>query len=63
MDPQEPIESTRQHEPMPRWVKVSGAIAAVVIALFVIVLLVGGGGHGPGRHSGRAEMQSGVLAP
>ena len=35
----------------PRWVKVFGAIALVVIVLFVVVLLVRGGEHGPGRHS------------
>jgi hypothetical protein len=36
----------------PRWVKVFGLIALVVLVLFVVVLLVGGGKHGPGRHSG-----------
>jgi len=35
----------------PRWVKVFGAIALVMIVLFVVVLLIGGGEHGPGRHS------------
>jgi hypothetical protein len=35
----------------PRWVKVFGLIALIVVALFVVVLLVGGGEHGPGRHS------------
>lgn len=35
----------------PRWVKVFGLIALVVIVLFVVVMLVGGGEHGPGRHS------------
>jgi hypothetical protein len=34
----------------PRWVKVSGLVAVVVLVLFVIVLVVGGGEHGPGRH-------------
>jgi hypothetical protein len=32
----------------PRWVKVSGIIGALVLALFVVLLLIGG--HGPGRH-------------
>ena len=36
----------------PRWVKVFGLIALVVLVLFVVVLLIGGGEHGPGRHSG-----------
>jgi hypothetical protein len=35
----------------PRWVKVFGIIAVVVVLLFVILLLTGGPGrHGPGRH-------------
>jgi hypothetical protein len=36
----------------PRWVKVFGLIAAVVVVLFVVLLLFGSGGHGPGRHAG-----------
>lgn len=35
----------------PRWVKVFGLFALVVLILFIVVLLVGGGKHGPGRHS------------
>jgi hypothetical protein len=35
---------------MPRWVKVSGIIVAVLVLLLVIVLLISGGGHGPRRH-------------
>jgi hypothetical protein len=35
----------------PRWVKVSGIVALVVVLLFVIMMLIGRGGrHGPGRH-------------
>jgi hypothetical protein len=35
----------------PRWVKVFGTIALVVILVFVILLVTRGpGGHGPGRH-------------
>ena len=34
----------------PRWVKVSGIIAAVLVLLIVIVMLASGGRHGPGRH-------------
>jgi hypothetical protein len=33
----------------PRWVKVLGLVALVVVVLFVILLLMGG--HGPARHS------------
>ena len=53
--------------PTPRWVKVFGVIAAVVILLFVILLLTGNG-HGPGRHTGPGGGESrtppaGVHAP
>jgi uncharacterized cupredoxin-like copper-binding protein len=36
---------------IPRWVKLFGIIALVLIAAIVVVLLIGGG-HGPGRHLG-----------
>jgi hypothetical protein len=37
----------------PRWVKVFGIVALVVVLLLVIVLLTRGpGGHGPSRHTG-----------
>ena len=40
-------------EGMPRWVKVSLIVAAVVVALFLIAKATGiGGEHGPGRHGG-----------
>jgi hypothetical protein len=36
----------------PRWVRITGIIAAVVILLLVILLLTSGpGGHGPSRHT------------
>lgn len=47
----------------PRWVKVFGIIALIVLLLFVVMLLTGGG-HGPGRHSGslsRQDAPSGML--
>jgi hypothetical protein len=34
----------------PRWVKVAGVVAVLVVLLFVIVAITGGE-HGPGRHS------------
>jgi len=37
----------------PRWVKVFGVIALVLVLLVVILLLVGG--HGPGRHTASGE--------
>ncbi len=34
----------------PRWVKIAGIIALVVVLAVVVMLLIGG--HGPGRHLG-----------
>ena len=43
----------------PRWVKVFGIVALVVVLLFVILVLTGGGaGHGPSRH---AQSDAGVA--
>lgn len=45
----------------PRWVKVFGIIAVVVVLLFIILMFTRGpGGHGPGRHlpSGDAGGQT-----
>lgn len=49
----------------PRWVKVFGVIALIVIVLFVVVLLARGGEHGPGRHSGDggSETPTGHTGP
>jgi hypothetical protein len=41
---------------MPRWVKVSGVIVAVLVLLVVIVLLISGGGHRPRRHASSAGL-------
>ncbi len=38
----------------PRWVKVFGIIA-VVLVLIVVVALLTGGSHGPGRHLGGGQ--------
>jgi hypothetical protein len=50
---------------MPRWVKVSGIILAVLVLLLVIVLLISGGEHGPRRHlsddAGRHAPRSSVT--
>jgi hypothetical protein len=34
----------------PRWVKIFGIIALVLVLLVVIMMFIGGGDHGPGRH-------------
>jgi hypothetical protein len=35
----------------PRWVKVSGIVALVLVLLFVIMLITDPGRHGPDRHT------------
>jgi hypothetical protein len=51
----------------PRWVKVFGIIALVLVLLVVIIMFTGvGGEHGPGRHipsggaGGHTPMEHGV---
>jgi hypothetical protein len=45
------MEAHRPPPGMPRWLKVSGIILAVLIVLLVILALTGVfGQHGPGRH-------------
>lgn len=52
----------------PRWVKVFGIVALVVVLLFVGLLLIGGpGGHGPRRHlpsghSGSSSPNASIVA-
>jgi hypothetical protein len=47
---------------MPRWVKISGIVAAVVIVLLLAVMLLGGGQHGPGRHFGGLPVTVAAIA-
>ena len=47
----------RSVEGTPRWVKVSGIVALLVVVLFV-VLLIAGGSHNSGRHSGTGVVQT-----
>lgn len=53
-DPAPPSDS-REHigddTGAPRWVKVFGIIAAVLVLLIIAVMFIGGGEHGPGRHT------------
>jgi len=51
-----PIRSNAREDPandtgIPRWVKILGIIALVVILLLGVMLVSGPGGHGPGRHT------------
>jgi ABC-type transporter Mla subunit MlaD len=45
-------EKDTQTAGTPRWVKVFGIIALVVVVLFVVMIIAGRGDHGPGRHTG-----------
>jgi hypothetical protein len=59
-DGSEILPGRESKPPTPRWVKVFGTIAAIVIVVLVIGLLTGqlgpGGRHGPSRHVGAVEM-------
>lgn len=49
---------------MPRWVKVVGIIAGVVLLIAIAALAFGGGKHGPGRHmSGDSTHGPGHMPP
>jgi hypothetical protein len=45
----------------PRWVKVSGIVAIILVLLAVIMMFIGGGKHGPGRHI--PSIEQGVQQP
>ena len=38
-----------QKPPLPRWVKISAVVAAIILVV-VVVKALAGGDHGPGRH-------------
>ncbi len=41
----------------PRWVKVSGISALVLVVLVLVMLVAGRGGHGPGQHTPSADTR------
>jgi len=45
----------------PRWVKLVGVIALVLVLLIGVMLLTGRGSHGPGRHAPSGD--AGAKAP
>ena len=45
-------QSDMEPQTTPRWVKVFGIIAVIVVLLFVVMLFAPGS-HGPGRHMSR----------
>lgn len=50
-----PDQTGEAPPPAPRWVKVFAGIIVVILGMLVVLKLVGGGGHGPGRHTGSAD--------
>ena len=53
-------EDSGDNTSTPRWVKVFGVIAIIVVLLFVILLLTG---HGPGRHLPSGDVPAGHAPP
>ena len=52
VDPSPYSDSRNDAGSTPRWVKVFGIVAIVLVLLFGVMMLTGGlGGHGPGRHA------------
>ena len=70
-DPIPGVEPNHAYPGMPRWVKVSGIIAIVLVLLVVVVLLVatalglhtpgGPGGHGSSRHIPSGDAGGGTV--
>jgi hypothetical protein len=50
------------HPGLPRWVKMSGIIIAILVLALVAVMLIAGGDHGPSRHGGQATKQTDLKA-
>ena len=48
----------------PRWVKVSGIVALILVLLVVVIMFISGGEHGPGRHMpSSSSVELGVKQP
>ena len=44
-------QDNRSRQGAPRWVKVLGVVAAILVVLLLVMVVSGiGGPHGPGRH-------------
>lgn len=49
---------------MPRWVKVTGLVVALLVLVVVVVMLIAGPGeHGPSRHGGPGEQTPPTSMP
>jgi hypothetical protein len=57
------VPASSAHPGLPRWVKVSGIVVAILAAVVVVIMLVVGGEHGPGRHGGVGSHAAEPLAP
>jgi hypothetical protein len=47
----------------PRWVKVFGVAALLVVVLLLVILVAGRGGHGPSRHGASATAAGRTADP
>ncbi len=55
-----PDTDTRDGTATPRWVKVFGIIALIIVLLFAVLEFTRGpGGHGPARHLPSSEVSGG----
>jgi hypothetical protein len=41
---------------IPRWVKLSALVVAVLVVVGIAIMLLAGGDHGPGRHAGDGAL-------
>jgi hypothetical protein len=56
-----PYSSDAKPPAVPRWVKVFGVVAALVVLLFVVLLITGG--HGPRRHGAGGSIPPAFAMP
>ena len=56
------IQPNRESTSTPRWVKVFGVVAIILVLLFVVIVITGiGGRHGPGRHIPSGDARRDTL--
>ena len=62
MDARSARRSTTSYPGTPRWVKVGGIVALLMIVLVVLVMVMAGGDHGPMRHIPSAGGRNTIAA-